>query len=203
MARVKALDFEDKQKQILRQAAILFAKKGYRQTSLDDIAAACGAKKSSLYHYHGSKHAILFGVVSGKITELVRKVEEAVEAAETPRERLRAVVATLVSEYIRVPYEVTVLLTQAQFLNKAASKSVSDLQHRFINRAVLIFTQLRPDLNARRDTLTSLAMLLFGMTNWIHVWYDPKGPIKPEELTDLITDIFLDGYLNKSSKELR
>jgi hypothetical protein len=34
---------------------------------------------------------------------------------------------------------------------------------------------------------------LFGMCNWLHHWYDPQGPIKPQRLADHIVEIALSG----------
>ncbi len=36
-------------------------------------------------------------------------------------------------------------------------------------------------------------MLFFGMLNWTHTWYDPKGPVKPEAFARMASDVFLGG----------
>src|SRR5690606_41905391 len=89
----------------------MFAKKGYNETLLDDIAEQCGIGKSSLYHYHRYKHAILYGLIKWKIEDLAWKVDAAVEAAESPEAKLHAMTSTLVNEYLRVPEEISVLLS--------------------------------------------------------------------------------------------
>ena len=94
MARTRALDYEDRKKDILRAAAVLFARQGYSETLLEDIAAQCGIKKSSLYHYHGSKHAILYGLITWKIEDLAWKIDAAIEAAPTAREKFQALTTT-------------------------------------------------------------------------------------------------------------
>jgi len=193
MARTRALDFEDRKKDILRAAAILFARQGYSETLLEDIAAQCGIKKSSLYHYHRSKHAILYSLITWKIEDLAWKVDAAIEATLSPEEKFKALTSTLVSEYIRVPEEMTVLLTQMRYLNKTAMRSVTEIQERIITRAVLIIQALRPDIEITRKKVTAMAMLYFGMTNWIPVWYKPHGSIKPTDLSTMIVDIFLNG----------
>lgn len=202
MARTRALDFEDRQKDILRAAAILFAERGYSETLLEDIAEKCGIGKSSLYHYHRSKHAILHGLISWKIEDLAWKVEAAIEQADTPRARLHALVATLVNEYIRVPEEITVLLTQTRHLSKTALRATAAIQTRIINRAVLLLLEIRPDVEIPRKKSTALAMLMFGMVNWVHVWYKPSGSIKPADLTTLIVNTFLDGFSNQPADQL-
>lgn len=203
MARPKALDYEDRKLDILRAAAVMFAKKGYNETLLDDIAEQCGIGKSSLYHYHRSKHAILFGLIKWKIEDLAWKVDAAVEAAQTPEAQLHAMTTTLVSEYLRVPDEVTVLLTMPRHLNAAAKASVSEIQHRIINRMVLLVQALRPEVEVTRKKLTAMAMLYFGMTNWIHVWYRPSGSINASELASMIVGIFLNGIHGMPDEQLK
>jgi len=203
MARTQALDYEDRKRDILRAAAVLFARQGYNETLLEDIAEQCGIKKSSLYHYHRSKHAILHGLIEWKIEDLAWKVDAATESAATPEEKFRAMTATLVNEYIRVPDEITVLLTQTRHLNKTAMRSVAAIQHRIINRMVLLIQALRPDIDITRKKVTAMAMLYFGMTNWIHVWYKPSGSIKPSDLSDTIVRLFLDGLNGLSAAELQ
>ncbi|MGD9021410.1 MAG: helix-turn-helix domain-containing protein, partial [Lysobacterales bacterium] len=49
-----------KRRAILRTAAILFSEKGFRETSLNDIADALNVTKPSLYYYVKNKDDILF-----------------------------------------------------------------------------------------------------------------------------------------------
>jgi len=204
MARTRALDYEDRQRQILQAAARLFAERGYSETLLEDIAAACGAGKSSLYHYYRSKQAILHGLVRWKIDDLAWKVDAAIEqmAGAGPREKLQALAETLIGEYLRAPQEVTVLLTQTRHLEPEALAATNDIQERLIRRAVLLLREIRPDAEMPRKKGTALAMLLFGMINWIHVWYDEAGSIRPAELAGLIVGVYLDGFVNQPAAAL-
>lgn len=195
MARPQALDYEDRKRDILRAAAVLFARQGYNETLLEDVAKQCGISKSALYHYHRSKHAILHGLIRWKIEDLLWKVEAAVSAADSPRDKLHALTATLVNEYIRSPEEITVLLVQVRHLEAEAFKDIAQIEERLIARLALVIQALHPDIDVTRKQTTALSMLFFGMTNWIHVWYKPSGSIKPDELAEMITRIFLDGML--------
>lgn len=48
---------------ILKQSLRLFRKKSYHNTSIADIAEACGLLKGSLYHYFPSKEALMTAVI--------------------------------------------------------------------------------------------------------------------------------------------
>lgn len=49
----------DLRERILRGAEAAFAQRGYGATSLNDIAADLGVTKAAIYHYFGSKRAVL------------------------------------------------------------------------------------------------------------------------------------------------
>jgi hypothetical protein len=45
-------------------------------------------------------------------------------------------------------------------------------------------------------------MMLFGMLNFSHTWYDPKGDIEPQEFADMVVDLFLHGFIAPAAKGL-
>jgi AcrR family transcriptional regulator len=54
---------------ILQQALALFTDKGYEGASMDDIAAAVGIKKASLYAHYSGKEAIFSAIFTDILTE--------------------------------------------------------------------------------------------------------------------------------------
>ena len=45
---------------------------------------------------------------------------------------------------------------------------------------------------------TTCTFALFGMIQWAHRWYNPKGKITPDQLCDIFTHIFTKGtYLEQ------
>ncbi len=193
MARPKSPDFAQRQQLILRSAAELFATQGYSETLLDDIARHCGIKRSSLYHYHDSKHALLHSLVTWKIQDLSDKVDQAVSGVQDPRQQLHALIATLVQDYVASPHEIRILNTQSHHLGAAAQASIAGLQDRLIGRARAAIAQLCPDQRWGSKSDRVLTMLLFGMVNWIPAWYKPEGGMSPEQLVDLIAHQFIGG----------
>ena len=43
-------------------------------------------------------------------------------------------------------------------------------------------------------------MMLFGMLNFSHALYDPKGDIEPKEFADMVVDLFLFGFSMPAAK---
>lgn len=80
---------------VLRGAERLFARRGYGETSLRDVAAAAGVQVFTVQHHFGSKrrlHAEILRRWEEQVEELVRRV---IEGPGGPRERVERVIAEL------------------------------------------------------------------------------------------------------------
>ncbi len=61
---------------ILAAAGILFIKKGYDATSVDDIAEAANVAKGTLYYHFKSKDEVLLGLSIGYLKRLSESVDK-------------------------------------------------------------------------------------------------------------------------------
>jgi TetR/AcrR family transcriptional regulator, cholesterol catabolism regulator len=75
-------------------AAELFAQKGYRATTVREIADAAGILSGSLYHHFDSKESIGDEILSGFINEVLANYRTAVATALDPRAALEQIVRT-------------------------------------------------------------------------------------------------------------
>jgi len=78
--------------ELLNAAAELFARKGYRETSLEDIAARLHIKKTTLYHYIRAKEDLLFEIHGQMLDLLERHLAPIVSAPVQPDEQLRRMI---------------------------------------------------------------------------------------------------------------
>jgi AcrR family transcriptional regulator len=79
---------------LLNTAQKLFARFGFNKTTVDEIASAAHIAKSTLYHHFASKEDIFRAVIEREGKTLAKRIRDAVEAADTPQEKLRAYVIT-------------------------------------------------------------------------------------------------------------
>jgi len=75
-------------------AAELFAQKGYRATTVREIADAAGILSGSLYHHFDSKESIGDEILSGFINQVLADYRAAVVEAADPRAALEQIVRT-------------------------------------------------------------------------------------------------------------
>ena len=194
MARTRSATYDDQRDTILARAAELFANQGYTATSMNDIAAACGVSKAGLYHYYRDKRELLFQITVGHVARLEQFVVEVMDAAAgaTPDERLRALILRFVREYADAQNEHRVLTEDVRFLEEHERLQVQEPQRRVVAAFADAIAAVRPNL-ARNELDRPLAMLLFGMINWMFTWLRPDGSLTHEQMAPLVADLFFGG----------
>ena len=75
---------EASRQDILGAAGILFIKKGYEATSVDDIAEAANVAKGTLYYHFKSKDEVLLGLSIGYLKRLSESVDKKLELRQPP-----------------------------------------------------------------------------------------------------------------------
>ena len=76
-------------KEILSEAQKLFRQYGLKKTTMDEIAAACGKAKSTLYHYFKSKEEVFDAVIEMELINLRKIVKDKVEQQKTIAGKLK------------------------------------------------------------------------------------------------------------------
>ena len=93
--RTKAdLVAEFRSAEIMDAAREVFARKGFAETTMDDIAEAAGLAKGTLYLYFKSKRALYLAALKHGVAELNTQTVRAMDAAQSAREKIRALIAT-------------------------------------------------------------------------------------------------------------
>ena len=194
MARTRSATYDDQRDAILARAAALFADQGYTATSMNDIAAACGTSKAGLYHYYRDKRELLFQITVGHVARLEQFVVEVMhETRHADGEtRLRALILRFVREYADAQNEHRVLTEDVRFLEEHERLQVQEPQRRVVAAFADAIAAVRPNL-ARNELDRPLAMLLFGMINWMFTWLRPDGDLTHEQMAPVVADLFLGG----------
>ena len=198
MARTRAEDYDDKHQHILDTAADLFAQKGFSEASINDVARACGMSKSALYHYHKSKEAILFAILSTHVRNVLAHARAAIEGVSDPEQRLRRFIAALIDDYATARSKHIVLLNETAALEGSEQREVRQLGRSLVALAVDVLSALNPTLMAKPELRKPYAMFFYGMVNWTYTWYRATGSIKTAELSGRMADLFLEGFVRLS-----
>lgn len=84
----RRLTAQQRRYQLVAVALELFAKRGYRATTMDDIAEAAGVTKPLLYQHFSSKRALYLELVDSIAQDLLAAIGRAVLEADGPRQQV-------------------------------------------------------------------------------------------------------------------
>jgi AcrR family transcriptional regulator len=87
-ATSRRLTAEQRRHQLFAVALELFAHRGYRATTMDDIAEAAGVTKPLLYQHFSSKRALYLELVDSIAQDLLTAIGRAVGQADGPRQQV-------------------------------------------------------------------------------------------------------------------
>src|SRR5437870_13374729 len=170
--------------ELTRQAARLFAEKGYHGTSVGDLAGAMGVQKGSLYAHIESKADLLWEVAREGAAAFhagLDTVPDDAPAIEKIRLGLRAHLR-VVSEQLEIA---TVFVKEWHYLEGERREQFLAERRRYEERFRAFFRagrelgELRTDLDDATATLLALSA-----ANWAYTW--PR----PAEDTDALADRF-------------
>ena len=195
-------EYAAKRNELIRVAANLFKDRGYRSTSLNDVAQVAGLDRATVYYYVGSKEELFREAVQGLLDDNVTRAEQLVRAKLPAREKLEKIIELLVFSYDKnYPYAQVYIQQDMQKVADASTswaKEMSLQTHRF-EKAVLSIIQEGVKSGAfRADVPVDLiANTVFGVVNWTHRWYKPGGKHTPQAVADAFCKLVLDGLVKQ------
>lgn len=192
MARPRAATYDDQREHILARAAELFARQGYTGTTMNQVAAACGVTKPTLYHYFADKQSLLLHIAAGHVARLQALAAEVEAMPLAPEARLRLLIERFMAAYADAQHQHRVLTEDVRFLPEAERTQVVAAERRVVAGFADAIVALRPELKGRALD-KPLTMLLFGMMNWTFTWLRPDGQLSYDDLGDVIADLFCGG----------
>jgi AcrR family transcriptional regulator len=177
--------------ELTRQAARLFAEKGYHGTSIGDLAEAMGVQKGSLYAHIESKADLLWEVArdgAAAFHAALDGVPDDVSGTEKIRLALRAHLR-VVAEQLDVA---TVFIREWRYLDGGRREEFVAERRRYEERFRALFREGRELGELRTDLDDATATLLaLSAANWAYTWITPETDT--DELADRFFAFLLDG----------
>jgi TetR/AcrR family transcriptional regulator, cholesterol catabolism regulator len=184
---------------LTREAARLFAERGFHGTSMDALAQALGVQKGSLYSLTGSKQELLFATMregARAFHAALDAVPEDGPAVERIRLALRGHLR-VVAEQIDVA---TVFTREWRYLEGDHRDEILGERRRYEERWRALFREGVESGGLRTDLDTgAAALLVLSAANWAYTWLAPGRDT--DELADRFTGILVDGVRGYATPE--
>lgn len=187
----------DRRTELTREAARLFAQKGYHGTSIGDLAEAMGVQKASLYHHIESKQDLLFDTMRDG-AEAFHAALDAIPEELPPVERIRLALRAhlhVVAEQLDVA---TVFVQEWRYLEGPRSEEFVAERRRYEERIRALFRDGRDAGDLRTDVDDAAAARIFlSVGNWAYTWLEPDRDT--DELADRFFGLLVDGMRGYST----
>jgi AcrR family transcriptional regulator len=188
-ARSRQRSHSARREAVVRVAAREFNRRGFHNTSLDDIAAALNVSKPTIYYYVANKEQLLFECFRAGL-EPIRAAFEEVAGRDAPaRERLAEVLRRYAAA-IASEYGWCMVRAEDQDLGEGLRRHINALKSE-IDQGIrqLLVAGMRDGSIAPCDPKMT-AFAFAGALNWIAHWYRDNQPLTPGDIGDAFVALF-------------
>lgn len=176
-------DHADKRRAILDGAAEVFERRGFTGGTTREIASTVGLSQPAIYHYVGSKEALLSEIALQVDHDLTAALECALAVSADPVAQLRALVRELCNAVIVNRRTFAVYWKELHALPDDVRSQIAGDERLFVKQVeeLVVAAQgqgaLPPHASPR-----ILTEAILGMTSWTYRWYRPDSGISPDEV---------------------
>jgi TetR/AcrR family transcriptional regulator, cholesterol catabolism regulator len=183
--------------ELTREAARLFAERGYHGTSIGDLAEALGVQKATLYAHIESKQDLLYETMrdgAAAFHAALDAIPDRLPATEKIRLALRGHLR-VVAEQLDVA---TVFVQEWRYLEGERREEIVAERRRYEERIRALFREGRElsELRTDLDDGTS-ALLMLSAANWAYTWLQPGRDT--DALADQFYALLIDGMRGYST----
>lgn len=182
-----------RKQEIVERAERLFSERGYVATTMRELAATMDLQGGSLYSHIEGKEELLWCILERAADEFLQAIGRVEQMEASAGERLRAAILAHVEVVTGRPDAATVYFHEWRALSEPR-------RGEFLARRRTYERRMRRLVAAAVDSGAFPAvdpwwgtMVVLSAVNWLYQWYDPDGPLAPNEIAARLTTVLLAG----------
>jgi AcrR family transcriptional regulator len=178
---------------IVDVSAQVIAHRGYHATGLTELCAANGLGKGALYHYIGSKEALLAAIHDRVMDEVMRGADRVAEAGGSPSSQLARLGDELLDVIHRYPDHVWVFLHEFPALTGEWAEQFRLRRREYERRVEAVLRDGIESGEFRRVDARLTALAWLGMHNYTYLWLKTGGRLSARDVARPFAEIFVRG----------
>lgn len=188
----------DKRRLILDAAIRVFARQGFHQTRVSDIADEAGVAYGLVYHYFSSKDEVLNELFTERWSLLLAAIDEADRTDVSPREKLGAVATFIFESYRHDPELMKVIIVEVtRAANSFGKTHLEEIQRAYESIAKIVADgqgagAFRADVAPMFASMAFYGAIEQLLSGWIFGTI-PASDTDFEEARDLLVTTICDG----------
>lgn len=184
-----------RREELLQTAVDLFAAKGFKGTSIRDIASTLGVSVSVIYHYFHNKEELWSAILDYSVKGLPDRLERARVGGGHALERFRRVLRAHLAASSAYQKESKIFLIDYDRMSPDGDQASRAIQKRVLDVYVELLEEMRAEGLVKSAQTKILAFNVLGVINWYLRWYRPDGPLTPDEVYEEIVAFVLYGVI--------
>jgi AcrR family transcriptional regulator len=191
---------------VIQAAAAVFRQKGYRGTTLSDVAEALDTNRATLYYYVSGKDELLREAVTEDLLDLLEDIRRIADTDASAQVKLREFITRLMAAYETNNPHPYVFVQESMYETWGAHTQwaeqligmVTELQ----DRVAGILGQGIRDGELRADLPIELVVnAMFGMINWTYRWNRPGARYLGDQVGECFAALFLEGLVSPGAAQ--
>jgi TetR/AcrR family transcriptional regulator, cholesterol catabolism regulator len=180
---------------ITEQSKALFEKKGFTETSIQDIVDALGVTKGTFYYYFSSKEELLMDIHIRYIENLLALQDKILsDDSKDCKSKLYDMVFMLIHSIEEQGASARVFFRELRNLSDSHLAQVLPKRDQFRLNLQSLLEQGIKSGEFRKDLEVGIVTFgILGITNWSYNWYNPQGSLKDHEVAKIYVEMILNG----------
>lgn len=192
----------DKHRKIIRAATKVFAKKGFFNARISDIAKEAKVADGTIYLYFNNKFDILLSVFEQEIGKLIDQVNLLLEKETNPKVKLEIFINNHLEEMKKNRYLAEVIHIELRQTSKLIREYRKNKFSEYLDIIAAIIEKGQLEGIFRKDSTPEIAkQIIFGSLDEVSkIWYMGSDcPFTIEDISRQMTAIFQTGLLAPST----
>ena len=182
------------QDEILSSAATLFADKGFRAITINDVAASLGYTKSVVYYYFKNKNEILWQIFN-RMHQCYEDTIVGILQEDLPTDETLKKILCQHALNVMQRKDWTAIYFRDESELEEPQRLLIRKRKREYDKMIEGVYQRGVDEGLFKPVPTHIAVSGFmGMCNWLHTWFDENGKMTAEQIAETYVDMMAGGY---------
>lgn len=187
-----------KREAVLKEAGKAFGKRGYHNTSLDDVAKALQVSKGTLYNYVKDKQEILYECHTLALDIGDRAFEYGRATGTSGAEVLKQTLIHYI-ELLTEELGACAVLMEVDAMRPEDRKTAISRRDAFEHDFVQMIKRGIRDGSIRKVDPKLAVFTFMGAINWLPRWFNSEGRLTSQQIAHEITDLLLSGLVRQST----
>jgi len=161
------------------------------------VARETGYSLAGMYYYFESKEDLLYKIQHRTFASLLAEQEKAVSRGGPAEERLRRLVQNHLSYYTSHFNEMKICTFELQSLEGERYRDIEAIRRRYFR----IMAEVVSDILGSGGEGRHYTLFIFGMLNWIFMWFDPERDAPVESLGEKVVQLVLFGLSDRARQQ--